>query len=132
VKLSDIRVDVAAIEAGDWVEDLPFEGLDGVRLNVRGTGNADYKRLHSKLFRDAGTRRFDADKVAVELLHRTVLLGWDGIFEEDEKTPLAFNSELALKLLSDPSLPAFRAAVSYAGNLVASRRKEPAEQAEKN
>ncbi|HEX5232241.1 MAG TPA: hypothetical protein VFW56_08385, partial [Bradyrhizobium sp.] len=139
MKLSDIRIDAATIEVGDWIDDLPFPGLEGVRLNVRGIGNADYRRLQSKLFRDASAKRIGpenaddfGEKVTNELLSKTVLLGWDGIFEEDGTTPLKFTPDLALQLLSDPELSTLRNAVTYAANLLAGRRKKPAESDLKN
>jgi hypothetical protein len=142
VKLSEIRIDAAVIEAGDWIGDLPFPGLEGVRLHVRGIGNSSYRRLQSKLFREASAKRAVTDdgasaddfgeKITNELLSSTVLLGWDGIFEEDGTTPLAFTQELALQLLSDPELSTLRNAVTYAANLLAGRRKAPSGQATKN
>jgi hypothetical protein len=141
VKISDIRVDAAKIEAGDWVGDLAelFPGLEGVRLKVRGTGNADYRRLQGKKLRKVASLRLGADKeqeaalaVTNELLAETILLDWDGIFQEDGKTPLAYAPELAAQLLTDPEMRIFRDAVVYAGNLVASRKKDPGDDAKKN
>ena len=139
MKLSDIRVDAAAIEAGDWVGDLPFEGMEGVRLKVRGTGNADYRRLQAKLVRKLTTKKLDdaqrdeeASRVGTELLIQTILVGWDGIFQEDGVTPIPYAPELAAQLLADPEMRVLRDAVLYAGNLVATRKKEARSDAEKN
>lgn len=139
MKLSDIRVDAAAIEAGDWIGDLPFPGLEGVKLRVRGIGNSDYRRLQSKLFRDLSKRVGAADVtddlgegITNELIAKTVWLGCEGIFEEDGTTAIAFTPELALQLLSDPELSTLRNAVTYAANLLTSRRKASAEDAKKN
>jgi hypothetical protein len=141
VKISDIRVDAAKIEAGDWVGDLTelFPGLEGVRLKVRGSGNADYRRLQAKKLRKVAAARLGPDKeqeaalqVTNELLAETILLDWDGILQEDGVTPLAYTKELSAQLLADPEMRIFREAVIYAGNLVASRKKETTETAEKN
>jgi len=139
MKLSDIRLDIDAIEAGDWVGDLPFPGMDGVRFKVRGTGNADYRRLQSKLLRALAAKRLSPDEeikasgqITTDLLRQTVLLDWDGIFQEDGTTPLAFTPELAAKLLADPEMRLFVEAVIHAGNVVATRKKDERAAAEKN
>ena len=139
MKLSDIRIDTQAIEEGDWIGDLPFPGLEGVRLKVRGTGNADYRRLQSKLLRGIAAKGLTPDReeeaaaaATVELLHKTVLLDWDGIFQEDGLAPLAFTPDLAAQLLADPEMRILRDAVIHAGNLVAARKKKAQGAAEKN
>ena len=138
MKLSDIRIDPAVIEAGDWVGELPFPGMDGVRLRVRGTGNVDYRRLQSKLLKAASLKRLDpqqeeeaATAVMTELLAKTILIGWDGIVQDDD-APLAFTPDLAAQLLADPEMRVFRDAVIYAGNQIASRRKTQKAAYEKN
>ncbi len=140
MKLSDIRVDAKAIEAGDWVDinPLQFPGMDGVRLKVRGAGNADYRRLQSKLFRalpvsDDPVKQEEAGAaITTELLLRTVLIGWDGIFEEDGVTPLPYSVELAERLLADPEMRVLRDAVAFAGALIATRKKQTRDEAVKN
>lgn len=141
MKISDIRVDAAKIEAGDWVGDLAelFPGLEGVRLKVRGAGNADYRRLQGKKLRKIAAQRLSPDKeqeaangVMNELLVETILLDWEGIVQEDGVTPLAYSAELAAQLLNDPEMRVFRDAVIHAGNFVASRKKDAGETTEKN
>lgn len=141
MKISDIRVDAAKIEAGDWIGDLAelFPGLEGVRLKVRGSGNADYRRLQGKKMRALAAQRLAPDKeqeaaqqINNELLAETVLLDWEGIVQEDGVTPLAFTRELSAQLLADPEMRIFRDAVNYAGNQIANRKKDAGDAAEKN
>ena len=74
----------------------------------------------------------EEDRKLAELLHKTVLLDWDGIFEGDGTTPVPYESELALKLLSDPEYPKLRDAVVYAAGVITNRRKKSEAQAAKN
>lgn len=140
MKLSNIRLDTAVIEAGDWV-DVPvelFPDLDGVRLKVRGAGNGDYRRLQARLLRAIAAKKFDAEKeqsaaeaVGGELLARTVLLDWQGL-ENEDGSALPFSAETALQLLTDPEMRIFRDAVAYAANQIANRKKQARADAEKN
>ncbi len=112
------------IEQGRWIDDIP--GLPGVRLKVRGLGNADYKRLfdrkasaipaHQKL---RGLRAEDRERIIGECLNEAVLLDWDGFTEDDGTTPLPYSADLAGKLLGDPEFDMFRGAVTWAANAVA-------------
>lgn len=140
MKLSDIRLDVAIIEAGDW-EDVPaelFPGMDGVRFKVRGTGNADYRRLQGKLLRGIAAKKLAPDKeqlaaeqIGGELLAKTVLLDWSGI-EDEGGAALAYSPDIAAQFLADPEMRIFRDAVAHCGNLVANRKKAARSDAEKN
>jgi len=46
MKLSALKIDSSVIEAGRWVN---APGLCTVSFRVRGLGNADYRRLSTKL-----------------------------------------------------------------------------------
>lgn len=85
MKLSEIAVDIAKEEAGDWV-DIP--DLQGVSVKVRSIHNADYRRLSAKLLgklrRRLGGRELmasglpveEADRITARCLLETVLLDW--------------------------------------------------------
>ena len=136
MRLRDIAIDAHAIEQGEWVDDLP--GLDGVRVLVRGIGNADYRRLQAKLMRKVtpaesinGMSPERGDEITTKLLAETVLLGWEGI-EDDDGAPLAYSKEKAVELLADPALRRFRDGVMFAATTVGERRAAQAEADAKN
>jgi hypothetical protein len=137
MKLSDIKVDPALIEQGDWVDDLP--NLPGVRIKARGISNSDYRKLEAKLIRQipaalraGGLPPAQSDRILGRCLLETVVLDVDGLTEDDEKTPIRYTRELGEKLLLDPEWRDFRAAATYAGSIVDSRRKTEAEGEAKN
>ncbi|NVO13902.1 MAG: hypothetical protein HXX10_07685 [Rhodoplanes sp.] len=136
MRLSDIKVDSAAIERGDWVDNIPE--LSDLRLKVRGDNNSDYRALSGRLQRalPAGQRSDGlapdvADKITVELLHKTVLLDWSGLVDA-AGVAVPYTPELALSLLSDPDFRNFRYGVAWAAAVVASRRKAEQDAAVKN
>lgn len=136
MKLSEIKVDATAVESGQWIGDIPEMG--NLRLLVRGLNNSDYKRMSAKLY--AATPRAErpggrltpeaGEKLQARCLAATVLIDWDGL--EDDNGPVAFASDLALKLLLDPSYAAFRDGVVWAATQVGAGRAEDAEEAAKN
>ncbi len=136
MRLRDMAIDPNAIEQGEWVGDLP--GLEGVRVLVRGIGNAEYRRLNTKLMRKvspqesvAGLSPERSDAIMTQLLAETVLLGWEGI-EDDDGQPLVYSRETATRLLGDPAMRRFRDAVSFAATTVGERRAEQQEADAKN
>ncbi|WP_316234669.1 hypothetical protein [Bradyrhizobium sp. SZCCHNR1020] len=128
MKLSDIKVDPAVIEQGDWVDDLP--NMPGVRIKARGVSNSDYRKLEAKLVRQIpkalraeGLSPAQSDRILGRCLLETVVLDVDGLTEDDEVTPIKYTRELGEKLLLDPEWKEFRAAAAHAGSVVDSRRK---------
>jgi hypothetical protein len=108
-----------------------------VRLKVRGTGNADYRRLHGKKTRKIAAQRLGPEKeqaaewqMTNELLVETILLDWDGLSMDNKALP--YTPEIAAQFLADPEMRFLRDAVIYAGNLVATRKKGAGDEAEKN
>lgn len=137
MKLSALKTNVAVIEQGRWIDDIP--GLPGVRLKVRGLGNADYRRAYDrKVSAVPASRRLrgllpdDRERIIGECLAETVLLDWGGLTEDDGATPLAFTAELAGTLLLDPEFDAFRSAVSWAANAVSVEAEADGKVEEKN
>lgn len=76
------------------------------KLTIARIGNKKYSRKLSKLYernRKALERKDDAadalsDKVMIDVLSETVLLGWEGIDDENGK-PMPYSKENAVKLL---------------------------------
>lgn len=137
MKLSDIKVDSALIEQGDWVENIP--DLPGIRIKARGTNNAYYRILEAKLVREIprgqraeGLAPADQDRIAGRLLLETVVLDVDGLTEDDGVTPVKYTKEIGAKLLLDPDFRVFQAGAAYAGGIIAQRRKSDEEIETKN
>lgn len=124
MKLSSLKRNAAAAEAGQWVDDIP--GMDDVRLRVRGLNSATVVAVRSrkerKVPRDQRERdgQLKADvalRILGETLHEAVLLDWDG-FTDDQGAAVQFDSERAKELLTDPDFMAFADAVVYAAQVV--------------
>jgi hypothetical protein len=135
VELSKLRVDVEKIEQGEWIGDIP--GLGDIKLHMRGARNADWIALNRRLLAELPATRFgievsreDQDRINVELLVETSLIGWSGL--TDNGKPLEFSKDKARQLLSDPELRDFRDAVWMAANTVGMRAHEAARQEAKN
>lgn len=128
MRLDQIKVVTTRIESGGWVRDLP--NLPGVAVKVRGYGNADYRRLLTKLRQGKSVEEINdpdyQDQENARLLRDTILMDWSGI----EETP--FSPETADMLLSNPEYAVFRSAVMYAGNVVAQQGQETLEADQKN
>lgn len=121
MKLSSIRVNAAAEEAGRW---MPAPTLPGVSFKVRGIGNSDYKALAGKLRAEIprsellkGVSSEQVQKINVTLLVETVLQDWKGLEGDDDK-PLKFTKAKAAELLADPNMRVLREAVEAAAALV--------------
>lgn len=128
MKLSALKTDVAKLEAGQWVGEIPE--MDGLELQVRGLGNTDYKRLYEKKAaaiprqrKLRGIQTPDHDRIVSECLHEAVLLGWRGL-TDDDGAPVAFDTDLARSLVTDPEYGKFRGAVIWAANIVSEEASE--------
>lgn len=144
MKLSDIAVDSALIEQGDWVNNIP--NLPGVRIKARGTNNKDYRLLEGKLVRELREQRGgggvpaadgllpdDQDRLVGTLLLETVVLDVDGFTEDAEgKIKIPYTRALGEKLLLDPDFRLFRDGAAWAGGVIAQRRKAVQETETKN
>ncbi|WP_316172411.1 hypothetical protein [Bradyrhizobium sp. SZCCHNRI2049] len=135
MKLSDIAVNPALIEQGDWVDNLP--DMPGIRIKARGMGNADYRKLEAKLIREIpraqrleGLAPKDQDRILGRLLLETVVLDVEGL--EDDNGPMAYSRALGEQLLLDPQFQRFRAAAATAAEIVAQRQKAETEADAKN
>ena len=123
MKLSSLKIDSAKAEQGAWIGDIPDCG--DLALRVRGSQNADARRLRAKLI-DAVPRdqringRIDPaalDAIATRIMAETIVMDWSGLAGDDGQ-PILFSREAASRLLSDPDLRLFRDAVAWASERV--------------
>lgn len=128
MKLSSLRIDPVRVEKGAWIDKIPEMG--DLRLNVRGIDNSDARRLRETLIENVpraervrGLDMVERDRIAGKVLAEAVLLDWDGL-DDDDGRPIPYSSEMAEKLLTDPALPAFRAAVAWAADRVSEEQEE--------
>lgn len=142
VKLSDIKINSAAIEQGEWIgaaHGTPIPDMGDLCLKVRGIGNSDYRALMAKLVdavprsqRTAGKLSPQAnDRVVIECLAHTVLMDWTGV-EDDDGSQITFSQDVALKIMLNPDMAPFKHAVSWAANQVGEQRASDNEVAAKN
>ncbi|ALJ12643.1 hypothetical protein [Sphingopyxis macrogoltabida] len=126
------------LNPGTWIEDVP--DMEGVRFLVRSTNFKPFKIASAGLARRSGKKlRTDAGVVnfAVTMgsaLAEHILLDWDGVTENGK--PLKYDAKKALALLTaDDDFgigDAYRRAVEWAGDQVAERIAETAEEAAGN
>lgn len=115
VRLSDLRVDLAAVENGAWVEGIP--GMGDLALKVRGL-DCEPARLRRRL---RARRGVSSDDVMTEVLREVVLLDWRGLTDGGE--PLPYSAETADILLTLTEFRPFRQAVIWAAEHVGTRRR---------
>lgn len=137
MKLTSMKTDPAKVEAGMWIGDIPDMG--DLKLKVRPIGNPDYQRLYGRLVdatprqhKPGGVVDFETrQQISARTLAETVLLGWEGL-EDDDGKPLPYTADKAKELLSDPNLSAFRDAVAWAGSVARDQSIGNAEDSAKN
>ena len=136
MKLNDVKVDSALIEAGAWIPEI--SECPGLKLKVRGQGNKDWRKLQTKLLdavpRKKRVNRLDYDegeRITNRLLLDTCLLDWDGL-TDDDGNPLPYSREMAEKLLTDPDYRKFRDAVLSASGRVGDDTEEDIKDASGN
>lgn len=124
MKMSSIAIDPTKREEGAWVSDIPE--LPGVRLKVRGAECAEARKLRTLLIEQIPRQkrirgRLDAedqDQITSAVLHRVLLLDWDGI-EDEQDQPVPYSKEQALEYLTDARFTVFRSGALWAANVVA-------------
>ncbi len=122
MELNDIAIDVAKVEEGDWVDNIPDMGT--LRLKVRGIDNNDFTKLMRKLMQAVPRKKKlggnidpeELDTISAKCLHQTVLIDWDGVIINGAETP--YSKDLAKELLTNPKWKRFREAVVYAATQV--------------
>jgi len=138
MKLSNLTVDVNAIENGTWVSDIP--NLPGVRFLVAGMESKAYRKAFAKELRTSTTRKervsgnLDTDRIQEiqrKLVAKHCLLGWDGV-EDDDGNNVLYSETLAYQLMTEAQYLPFQQGVFYAVNLVDSGDMEFIEETEGN
>lgn len=133
MKVSQIKVNSAAIRSGVWV-DIPW--LDGVAIKLRGLENVDYQRRRADLIREkaaeAKANGVPPDKlstmdVEVDAFVECVMLDWRGL-TEDDGTPIPYSAEKALEYFKDPDLIDLWNAAYWASQQVRNAKKEQLEE----
>lgn len=132
MKLSDIQRDIAAIETGVWVADIP--GMGDLELKVRGANNSDWRRLQSDLAAKVPRAQLvngriapaEVDRINGILLCDACLLDWKNLDDGP------YTKDLANTLLTDPQYGAFRDAVMWAATQVLDGQAAAAKDVAKN
>lgn len=132
MKLSQMKTNVSAVEQGQWIGPLP--GWNGLRLKVRGVGNADYRALQRRLNEEIPRVQWQTGKVPPEkleeitarLFHETILQDWDGLMDDIDGTEIAvpYSRDMAWELLSKPEFGIFQNIVATAASLVGAEDAE--------
>lgn len=121
--IQSLSIDVAAVEGGQWVGDLP--GMGDLRLLVRGFSAPKVQALRARKLRRLpkpdrerdGQPKFEAAmRITAEVLHEAVLLGWEGL--SDGGKPVKYDPDLAREWLTDPRFQRFADAVAMAAQIV--------------
>ena len=134
MRMDDLKVDIAKLEDGDWVSDIPEMG--DLRLKTRGMNNKQWRQKQARLI--AATPRNKRDdpnefeRITATLLLETALLDWDGIEGPDGKL-LPFSKEQANEFLTNPEYDRkFFNAALYAATAVAEKNRFAIEADAKN
>lgn len=142
MKLSEMKINAAAIEQGEWIgaaHGTPIPNMGDLCLKVRGLGNSDFRKLRARLEeavprgkREGGKIADDeAERIFVSCLANTVLQDWSGV-ENDDGSQVEFSPAVAAKIMSEPDLAPFKYAVAWAASQVGDLRAESDQEAAKN
>lgn len=121
--ISSIKQDTAAIDAGQWVDNIPE--WPGVRFRVRGIESATAENLRDAKIRalpdsardeNGNVHGHEIKRIAREILSEAVLLDWDGLTNEGK--PFPYTAEAAKNILTNPDFKKFQDAVSWAAGKV--------------
>ena len=118
MKLSKFAVDAKKEEEGVWVS----VDSDGAKILVARANNTRYREEFRKLLAPhraayrAGTLSEEiAGNILGKALARTILLGWEGI-KNDDGTELVYSTKRAEEILCDPQYSDFRTLVEASSN----------------
>ena len=109
MKLASFKTNLVAAEEGTWVD-----VGDGFRIKLARSGNSKAQDLLEKLLKphrfalQNNTIHIDVLKeINNKVLAQTVVLGWDGLID-DEGKPVPFSPSIAYDLLQNPQYRDFR------------------------
>lgn len=137
--LTDVQLNTQAVEAGEWVGDLP-DG-DGIRFRARSLNcklatiarDKKVRALPSKVRKAAGGIPSETmERITAEILHEVCILDWDGLFESAGGPAVPYSKEMAAKLLLDDAYRPFRDIALVAASRVGQNREETVEAATGN
>ncbi len=142
MKISEMKINSAAVEQGEWVGAAygsPIPEMGDLCLRVRGMANADFRALQTRLFEATPRSRRpnnrlvpqEADRIFTECMIETILLDWKGMLGEDD-AEVPFSKALSRKLLSDADMKPFKDAVAWAASTVGEMRAADADATAKN
>ncbi|WP_157113129.1 hypothetical protein [Bradyrhizobium embrapense] len=116
LKLSSMRADSQKEREGDWIPALDIDAGGAIKWFVRSTNYAPFRiardAIAAKLARKHGDSVPDeilADAYG-ELAVEHLLLGWDGLVDDDEQDIL-FSKEKATEILTDPEYRYIRGSI---------------------
>lgn len=121
--ISKIKKDPAAINAGQWVGEIPDMG--DLRLKVRGMSSTTFRDERAKLERAVPKEDRNRDgslsaaaglRVVGQAMANVGLLDWDGL--TDGGNPVAYNKALATEWLTNPEFEHFLDATVWAARVV--------------
>jgi hypothetical protein len=136
MEIGSTKVDMAKIEQGEWVSDIPDMG--DLRLKVRGVNNSDWRLLASQLVAavprgkkvSGRVHPDEQDRITSELVLRVGLLDWENVTQGGQ--PVPYSKEQARTFLTDPAYRAFRDAALWACTVVGDAAHESVETDAKN
>lgn len=125
--MQSAKVDPVKIEKGDWVGEeygTPIPEMGDLCLQVRGIGNAAWRRLQQQLIaaiprakRAAGRLDIDEqDRINAVCLRDAGVTGWKNLTDGGKDVP--YSKEAANSYLTDPQFRAFRDAALWACTIV--------------
>lgn len=135
MKLTDMELDLGAVDGGVWVSDIP--DLEGVSFQVRGTEYGPYQAaLRAEMLKTGRKQRLAStmdgarfEELTRKLIAKHLLMDWEGI-EAADGTDFPYSPEAALTFMTDRKYRPIQRGVSYAIDLVdtglASHREEAA------
>ena len=101
--LKAFKVDPKAEVEGVWV---PVGG--GIRIRLARAGNPKFRegfealvRARKASLRLGALPREELEDIGREVMAKYIILGWENVTEEDEKTPIPYSEENAKRLLKE-------------------------------
>lgn len=134
--LSSLKTSTAVVEAGDWVDNIPDMG--DLRLKVRGSGNAKWRRLQQQLVAAVPRGKKvngritpeEQDRIIAICIRDTALDDWENITDGGAAVP--YSKDKAFTLLTDPLTRAFFDACVWACSVVGESASDSQEADVKN
>lgn len=122
VVLSSLKADRKKEADGDWITAVDIN--PAIRWHVRSNNYPDFKTARDerleKLQRQSDGERVDDDTLAKlngELAVEHLLLGWEGLADDDERE-IPFSEDFALEILTDEAYRLVRQSIYFAATKV--------------